>query len=198
MKSTMAYSWDELIAHESGSQVSRLRSLRPTNPEFFQYVNSDGQEITAVHTLEPYGSLTDRAFTAEHDRLHLLRAVEAGEDYVTFEVPIDTLTLKAATLGTGWRRARLMEPVYEELGNIVRETAKDTGLPPLKLGDIALQRAVGQIVFIPALDFENASSDPKRALNSIKASLQDELGSIFRPHNIYRFERCLDGVEAQT
>lgn len=197
MKITTGSTWNNLISQEAESPVTELRTLRPSQPDFFQYIRADGLEIAAVHMLEPYGSLTHQAFTKEHDDLHLLPAIEAGDDYVAFEVPIDTLTLKAATLGTGWRRSILMAPVYENLGKIVREMAEKTGLPRITLGDIALQRAGGQLVFIPPLNFKGERSDSSAALVSFKASLQDELSSVFRAHYISGFEALLEGIEAQ-
>jgi len=179
-----AHSWNELRSQEALREVPPVRALRPNSDDFFHYVEG-GQERVAVPTTKPYGELTDISFTRSNEvgAGHLLRGVRRAVDYSVLDVPVDTIGLKAASLGNGAGRVELLQPAYENAGKAVADMAKRTRVPVLGLS--------GEIIFVPPLKFGESDTGTPQVIDGLVSSLRAELSSVFQTSRLLSLEQSL-------
>lgn len=168
--------WRSLTHNPDIESVSGVRSLVPGHPGLFQFL-SGSQEFLAIKSRRPYGTLTETAFTEEAGSLHLLPATGRGEDYVAFELTEDMIALRAATLGSDQRRAEMLIPIYQDVGRVILEMAQKTTLPILELGDFALRKTTGDIVFVPPVNFGYQDFSVSKVIQGLTASIGSQLAS---------------------
>lgn len=160
---------------KSSAPAQSLR-LRPDMPPqiFFQFLSNDAQELIAVHSLRPYGDRTEES--VQHTSPDLFKGVFTGDDYSLYEVEEDVLTLKAISLGTGSQHVDVLRPVYQDLGKLLVHTSERVGLPLLHLGDFALRRSNGQLLFIPPVIFSDVHATPIETIaDALSSSIHDDL-----------------------
>ncbi len=144
--------WHNIVndAVEIVPPVHRLRH----SEQVLQYRKGDAV-LLSVHDSEPYGAqapLENGAYLPE---------VARGEDFTTFEISPEVISLEGLTFGTGRKRAELMKPVYRQMGRLLRELAsKDTNRPTtVAVSDIAYDRATDTIILLPPLHFESLTEN---------------------------------------
>lgn len=141
-----------LLMKSQPDTTPSFRTLRPFLDGVLQYTTSTG-EYLAVHTVEPYGSISEQA-RQDPRSTHTLPVAERGEDYTIFEVSPETIALEGLTLGTGHRHAELLKPVYHKIGRLLSEIAVGSPKPPLfGVGDVAYDRKSDSLLFVPPLEF---------------------------------------------
>lgn len=188
---TTNITWDTLTEQYKNNAVPAVRSLRNRTDVYFQYYQHDGREAAAVRTLKPYGVISIEALQ-EANELPLLHVIEQGSDWSALEIPSETIALKAATLGTGWRRAQLMEPVYERVGRSIAALHQLMSTPDLTLSDVAMRRDTGEVLFVPPIAFKAIESNQAVSnVDQFVASVNQELCQMFNPEMIACFGRAV-------
>ena len=161
--------WSRLVALHTPHEVEPVRRLRDSVDQgVIQYLDSDGERL-AVRDPEPYGSLTGA------DRPELMRITDIGSDYSIFEVPEDTLSLKAITLGTGRHNTRILRRTYRQVGEALGRLLRSTEMPLLGVDDFAVVRSDARVLLTPPIHFGQGTSSPLEQLGSLSESLTKSL-----------------------
>lgn len=190
--------WNALTKQHNDRAVPSVRNLRNNMAGYFQYINSDGKELAVVNTLNPYGDIPHEDLIKGNE-LPLFRLVEQGQDWSSLKIPAETIAIKAATLGTGWRRAQLMEPVYERAGRSIAAASRKVGVPELSLTDMAMRRDTGEVLFVPPVAFHTKPDSNPATVNieAFVASIGQELSNMFNPATIALYgQAAIRGYES--
>lgn len=182
--------WSDLQMKRKKDIVPPFQSLRPGNESVRQF-SSEGHTLLAAQGAEPYGTLP--ANRTENIK-GLLKAVEVGPDYTVFEVPEESIALRALTLGTGSREIELLEPTYRNVGRTVtRIYAEGINAPHLSIDDIAIGRRTGEVYLMPPVELVDteSGSDPTIERPALRHSLES-LGGSFPAAAISRLQDVLD------
>ncbi len=167
--------WSEFVAMAELNSVEPVRRLN-TDPErhVVQYFEADGSERFAVRETRAYGSISDVV------RPDLMRVTGVGPDYSIFEVPEDTLSLRAITLGTGRGHSTdLLRGIYNRAGDAVGRLLTEVQAPLLSVADLAVVRPAATVLFIPPVHFGEGTSNPEEHINSLSASLEQYFGNVW-------------------
>ena len=182
----MNKNWQNLQQQFSAIPVSSLHVLRPQDERVMQFHDStQDHEYLAVHSNEPYGKVSETAFAAP-ESLNLLPAVEQGVDMTLFEVDESMLSLKALTLGTGYKNRLLLMTTYRRVGKILRQYAENAGVQPplITPDDFAISRANGQMYLLPPVMFDGQKHDIKDYVGEFQKELKASLLPLWKPESI--------------
>lgn len=171
-------SWSKLVAAEQSHRVPAYRKLRQqAGTDTFQYIVGD-QELLAIPGTRPYGDLTD--ITADHPAAgNLLQVVERGEDFAVFDVPIDTLSLRALILGSGRRNVESLRVVCRQVGMAIGALVRDVPVPLLSIEDMAFHRQAGKPLFLPPVVFGEGTQTLSDHDAALAASITEDFGPIW-------------------
>lgn len=133
--------WYEFLVATQQKAVDPVRLLRDET-RVVQYWEGQ-QELMAINDAAPYGQL------GKGSRSDLLIRVGGGEGYTIFEVPPETFSLKALTLGTGRRNALLLGDTYRRVGETLGRLIGATSAPLMNVEDFAVVRPSGNVLFLP-------------------------------------------------
>lgn len=166
-------SWPELLALTEPIAVEPVRRLREgARGEMAQYFDFNGERL-AIHDARAYGNLSGTSHP------ELMRTVVTRSDYSIFEVPEDTLSLKAITLGTGRQSTELLLRTYQRVGEALGRMISDVRTPLLSVADFAILRPSESVLFIPPIHFGEGVDDPDAHAESFSTSLHRSFADLW-------------------
>ena len=144
--------WSNLVEATAGHALAPLSALRPGSLNVREF-SEDGKAYLAVRGQAPYGAVAP-ADLQSAPITGLLTPVEATRSFTLFELPEDSLSLSAVTLGTGERHFDALLPIYRKVGSMLFTIMDRTGLrmPLLEVTDIALDRSSGDVFMVPPVE----------------------------------------------
>ena len=168
--------WSELSAKVGDANAHPVRSLREQDG-FLQFFDKSREEL-AVNRRAPYGSLSGL------NTPELMKVISEGDDYVVFDIPEDTLSLSAITLGTGNRNALLLRETYRRVGQTLGRVLRYSSAPFMGVADFAVIRPALDVVVVPPLEFGRGSSDIRDHAFALSDSVRETFDEFFREPDI--------------
>lgn len=168
--------WSELSVEVGSESVDPVRLLKDQD-EVLQFFDKKREEL-AVNRRRPYGALSGL------NKPELMKAIGQGDDYVVFDIPEDTFSLSAITLGTGHRNASLLRETYSRVGQTLGRVLRYSAAPFMGVADFAVVRPTLDVVVIPPLEFGRGSSDVRDHAFALSDSVRQTFDEFFREQDL--------------
>lgn len=155
MRSVENKNWVELSDTVATDLVPPFRAFRAESSRALHF-NSKGKELLGINSVEPYGALTEAAFTDRATSLNLLQAVVKNVDNVVFEIPDGARSVGNLARGTGRAYAELLGDVFRHAGMAIGALLRsEVRVPLLRSDDLVVVRENMDVRILPPmrLDF---------------------------------------------